>query len=74
MFSGGQNNENVSLLPDNPGIRIEPVQGGGSREGVMKWLSEPVEIDPASKFNLSVNLGTLKKFMFHSTDFSTTLN
>ena len=64
MFSGGQPNENVSLLPDNPGIRIEAVQGGGgmSNNNEMKWISKPVEIEPGSEFNLSVNLGTLKKY------------
>jgi hypothetical protein len=64
MFSGGQSNENVSLLPDNPGARIEAVQGGGgiSNSSEMKWKSEPVEIDPASEFKLSANLGTLKKY------------
>jgi len=62
MFSGGQSSENVSLLPDNPGVRIEAVQGGGGISKEMSWLSEPVEIDPASKFKLMTNLGTLKKY------------
>ena len=62
MFSGGQSNENVSLLPDNPGIRIEAVQGGGSLSEAKTWISEPVEIDPGSEFKLTTNLGTIKKY------------
>ena len=62
MFSGGQQNENVSLLPDNPGIRIEAVQGGGGKSSRRGWVSEPLEIKDASEFNLPLNLGTLKKY------------
>ena len=62
MFSGGQSSENVSLLPDNPGIRIEAVQGGGGRLSRVGWVSEPLQIKGAGEFNLAVNLGTLKKY------------
>jgi hypothetical protein len=64
MLSGGQQNENVSLLPDNPGIRIEAVQGGGGNVTSKKvgWLSEPLEIKDAGEFNLPINLGKLKKY------------
>ena len=62
MFSGGQSNENVSLLPDNPGARIEAVQGGGGKSSKVGWLSEPVEVKDTGEFNLPLNLGTLKKY------------
>ena len=64
MFSGGQQNSSDSLLPDNPGVQIEPVQGGGGHSNTYKnkWLSEPVKIDPVNEFNLTTNTGILKKY------------
>jgi len=62
MFSGGQSSENVSLLPDNPGVRIEAVQGGGSMSSSSEWVSEPIKITSENEFNLTLNTGTLKKY------------
>jgi hypothetical protein len=54
MSGGGQV---MSLLPDNPGVRIEPIQGGGGyipeSKKVSGWHSTPLIIPVASE---SLNL------------------
>ena len=57
----GGHNPNVSLLPDNPGVKIE-AQSGGAIEGIQpeetraeSWKIIPIEITQnASMPNLSV--------------------
>ena len=61
MISGGSN-PNVSLLPDNPGVRIEAIVGGGHSISESKWSSKPVKIESDREFNLTTNLGSLKKY------------
>ena len=68
MLAGGHN-PNVSLLPDNPGIRIEAVQGGGglpsmpSTQAMQKeWQSVPLLIENVAEYKPVIPHGALKKF------------